>query len=448
MAEGNNPKPALDISTTLDHMPFTLYQRLIVFFAALAVILDGFDSQLIGYAAPALMREWGLTKNEFMPSVVAGVFGSSVGAITGIFADYFGRKRALIGYMLTFGLFTSLVATQNSILGIAIFRFIAGIGIGGALPIATTIAAEFTPQRYRTMVVTATIVCVPLGGVVAGFFAEVIMPDFGWRMMFLIGGAMPIALMIFCIVATPETPKYLVGHPERWPELRCILKKMGQMVDDDTTFTDTGEQEPTKRAGYGAIFRDNMARDTSALWCAFFFCLASVYAAFSWLPTMLASVDISQDVARSGLTVYNFGGVIGALVCSWFITKFGSYSPLILCSAGGALSALAVEFFDMSSHLLLLILLLGLHGFFVNAVQSTMYALCAYIYPTKIRATGTSGALMFGRVGAIAAAFGGAPLITYSGSLGYFGLLAFSMFIVTIALLVLQRHIPPAKTAS
>lgn len=228
MAEGNNPKPALDINTTLDHMPFTLYQRLIVFFAALAVILDGFDSQLIGYAAPALMREWGLTKNEFMPSVVAGVLGSSVGAITGIFADYFGRKRALIGYMLTFGLFTSLVATQNSILGIAIFRFIAGIGIGGALPIATTIAAEFTPQRYRTMVVTATIVCVPLGGVVTGFFAEVIMPDFGWRTMFLIGGAMPIALMIFCIVATPETPKYLVGHPERWPELRRILKKWGR----------------------------------------------------------------------------------------------------------------------------------------------------------------------------------------------------------------------------
>ncbi|MHC5305777.1 MFS transporter [Bartonella sp. LJL80] len=444
MAGDRQSKSVIDISTTLDNAPFTFYQKLIVFFAAVAVILDGFDSQLIGYAAPALMREWGLTRNEFMPAVVAGVFGMGVGATTGVFADSFGRKKAIMVYLLIFGVFTCLVGTQNNLTGIAIFRFLAGIGIGGALPIATTIAAEFTPQRYRTLIVTSTIVCVPLGGVVAGFFAEVIMPDFGWRMMFFIGGAMPIALMLFCIFATPETPKYLVRYPERWGELRNIFARMGMKVDAETKFTDVAEQSREKRSGYGALFHDNLARDTSAIWCAFFFCLAAVYAAFSWLPTMLTSVDIAQEVARRGLTAYNLGGVVGALVCAWFITKFGSFWPLILCSAAGALSALAIELFNVQNHITLLIVMLCLHGLFVNAVQSTMYALCAYIYPTKIRATGTSGALMFGRVGAIAAAFGGAPVITYGGATGYFWLLGGSMIIVTIALLVVRRHIPAA----
>ncbi len=177
-------------------------------------------------------------------------------------------------------------------------------------------------------------------------------------------------------------------------------------------------------------------------------CLLAVYAAFSWLPTMLAASGLSVSVAGTGLTAYNLGGVIGALLCAWTIAHAGSRWPLVLCSIGGAASAVWLMGVDASRHTGWLIVGLGLHGLFVNAVQSTMYALCAYIYPTAVRATGTASALAFGRLGAILSAFAGAIVITTGGATAYLTMLAIAMGIVCVALLVVRRHIPRLSRAA
>lgn len=445
MNKNQKVEGTIDVTSALDETKFTLFQKAMIFIAAIAVLLDGFDSQLMSYVAPVLKNEWNLKNSDLSPAMLASVIGMAFGsAISGVLADKYGRKKILLLSLSFVGFFTCMVGTQHQITGIVIFRFIAGLGIGGALPIATTIAAEFSPLRYRTMVITSTIVCVPLGGMLAGFFAEIIMPYFGWRKMFYIGGAMPLVLLVICLFALPETPKYLVRFPNRWNEIRKTLNKMGQNIPEGVVFVDSAEKNHQDNTGYLAPFKDNLARDSSAIWFAFFFCLAAVYSAFIWLPTMLSSQDIAIDVARRGLTAYNLGGVVGALACAWFITRFGSFWPLVLCSAAGAISALSLQFFDIQNHITLLIIILCLHGLFVNAVQSVMYALCAYIYPTSIRANGTSTALMFGRLGAISATFAGAPIITFGGSSGYLWLLGGSMIIVTIALIIIRRHIPLA----
>lgn len=449
MAKDNKSQTTIDIGHFLDQSKFNTFQKLVVFFSALAIILDGFDSQLIGYALPVLTKEWGVTRDDFVPAVFAGVFGMGVGSgLSGIFADRFGRRWALMINLAIFGLFTIFVGSQNSIMGIAIFRFIAGVGIGGALPIATTIAAEFTPQRYRTMIITSTIVCVPLGGMLAGVFSNVIMHDYGWRVMFYLGGLMPVLLLGVAWFILPETPKYLVRFPERWDELRATVRRVGTSVPEDTVFTDVAEQKAEKNVGYSALFKDGFAYDSAAIWCAFFFCLLAVYAAFSWLPVMVTSINVEREIATRALMYYNLGGVFGALACAWLITKYGSYLPLVFCSIGGALSAFAIILFDIQSHIVWFLFLISLHGLFVNAVQSTMYAVCAYIYPTRIRATGTAGALMFGRVGAIAAAASGAPVISHGGSVAFLSMLGGAMVIVTVSLMLIRRHIPKPETAN
>jgi len=438
--------PTVDIGQILDTGLWTIMQKVVVFIAALSIVMDGFDGQLIGFAIPVLIKEWGISRGDFAPALAAGLVGMGIGsACAGLLADRFGRRWAVIGSVLIFGLSTCTIGFANNLWTIGLLRFIAGLGIGGALPSSTTMTAEFTPARQRTLAITATIVCVPLGGMLAGVFASFVMPAFGWRGLFYIGGLLPIALGVLLIFTLPESPRFLVRRPGRWPELTKLLARMSRPTASGTVFTDAYEQKMEKREGFPALFERGLARDTIALWAAFFLNLLAVYSAFSWLPTMLVSEGLDVAVAGSGLTAYNFGGVFGALICAVAITHFGSRWPLLLCCVGGAAVAFYLETVNAADHTGILIAGFGLQGFFANAVQSTMYALCAHVYPTTVRATGTASALAFGRLGAILSAFAGAAVITAGGASGYLMMLGLAMAGVAVALAVVGRHIPPVR---
>lgn len=440
-------QPTADIGHLLDDGAFSGFQKLVVCLAALSIVMDGFDGQLIGFAIPSLIKEWGITRNAFAPAVAAGLVGMGIGsAFAGLFADRFGRRWAVIGSVFVFGVATSLISLSTDVTMIAILRFFAGLGIGGALPSSTTMTAEFSPARRRTLAVTATIVCVPLGGMLAGLFAGWVLPHYGWRGLFLFGGMIAVAFSIVLFFAIPESPRYLARHPQRWAELRTLLTRMSRPVSHDVRFSDLREQQSagalSARTGFGALFGHGLARDTMALWVAFFMNLLAVYSAFSWLPTMLAGEGLSPAVAGEGLTAYNIGGVFGALLCAVMIGRFGSRRPLLLCCLAATASALFLRSLDVKSQTALFVAGIGVHGMFVNAVQCAMYALCAYIYPTEVRATGTASALAFGRLGAILSAFAGAVLITQGGASAYLGMLALAMLVVFFAIFAIRRHIP------
>lgn len=436
-----------DISRVINTGPWTGMQKLVVVLVAFTVLLDGLDSQLIGYAIPVLIKEWGVPRSAFTAVVACGLIGMSLGSvIAGLLGDRIGRRRALLFSVVVFSAATFAIGFADGLFAIGALRLIAGLGIGGALPSATTLAAEFTPARYRTLAVTGTIVCVPLGGMVAGLFAGAIMPDHGWRALFFVGGAIPIVFSVALVLALPESPRYLARHASRWGELTQLLDRMARPMTPETTFTDEAEQ-PDQRAGIRALFEAARARDTAALWIAFFLCLLAVYSAFSWLPTMLSAQGLNVAVASSGLTAYNCGGVIGSLLCAWTITRIGSRWPQIFCALLAAASAFLLEHVDLGNSALL-VFGLGLHGLFVNAVQSTLYAVAAHLYPTNIRATGTASALAFGRLGAILSAFVGAAVISAAGASSYLNVLGFAMLGTALSLAVLRHPIPRRAIAT
>ncbi|MBB4866630.1 AAHS family 4-hydroxybenzoate transporter-like MFS transporter [Pseudomonas nitritireducens] len=432
-----------DIGTLLDDGPFSPMQKFVVLLAALSIVLDGFDGQLIGFAIPLMISEWGISREAFAPVVAAGLIGMGIGsACAGLFADRYGRRLAVIASVFVFGTATCAIGLAPDVLSVALLRFLAGLGIGGALPSAATVTAEFTPARRRTLAVTLTIVCVPLGGMLAGFFASHILPAHGWRTLFFVGGALPILLGFLLLAALPESPRFLARREPRWGELRQLLKRLQRPMPESARYSDSLEQARERRAGVAALFDQGCGRDTLAIWVAFFMCLTAVYSAFSWLPSMLRAEGLPLDVAGSGLTAYNLGGVIGALLCALAMTRWGSYWPLLICCLGGAASAFGMQLLDVNQQTGLLIVGFGVHGLFVNAVQSTLYALCAYIYPTSVRATGTASALAFGRLGAILSAFAGATVITLGGAHGYLTMLGAVMVAALIALMLVRRHIP------
>lgn len=436
-----------DVMQAIDEGKFTPLQRMIYVLAALALVLDGFDGQMIGYAIPSIMQEFGVTRSAFSVAVASGLVGMALGSVlAGLIADRVGRKPVLIGSIFLFGASTFMIGYATDVTSIAVIRFFAGLGIGAALPAATTLTAEFTPTRFRTIAVTTAIVCYPLGGMLAGLVAGQVLPTQGWRIFFFIGGVMPIAYAVILIFLLRESPKYLARQSSRWEELRTLMARMAHEVAHVREFTD-GVITSVKRGSIGEVFREGRASDSIWLWVCFFMTLLSIYSAFSWLPTMLTTEGLSPALAGMGLTAYNFGGVIGAIICALAITRYGSRKPMVLYAAMSAASALLLNLVSVTTDTQTFLLGLGVHGLFTNALQCALYALCAHLYPTLIRVTGTATALAFGRLGAILSAFAGAAMITAGGASAYLNLLGGSMVVTVLGLVMIRNHIKPAVKA-
>jgi len=433
----------IDAGDLLDRGSWTRYQRLLTALAALAVIFDGFDIQILGFAIPSLMREWHLARASFAPVLALGLAGMSGGSpIAGHLGDRYGRRPALVGCVVLFGVATVATAFVHSLTALAVLRVLTGMGAGGALPNAAALAAELAPLSRRPAAVKLTFLCVPLGGMLGGLIAARVLPLYGWRTLYQIGGALPLAFALVLLWALPESPRFLAQHPANFPELARLLARMGHAVAPGSAFQDRRERKPGG-APLRTLLGPAFARDTAGLWIAFFSCMMCVYLVFGWLPTMLTTQGLDSATASTGLAVFNFGGVLGVLVWSVLMTILGSRGPMLsgaLATAGSALAILLIPVQSQPDHTVLL-LALGLNGLLVNAVQTSMFALAAHIYPTAVRASGVAYAAGVGRIGGLVSSLFGASLIG-GGPATYWGALAAAMVCSFAGLAWVRSHFP------
>jgi AAHS family 4-hydroxybenzoate transporter-like MFS transporter len=442
--------PAVDVSRLIDAGRGTSYQRWLVALTALTIVFDGIDNQLMGVAIPTIMREWGVTRGAFAPVVSFGYAGMMVGgAIAGLAGDRFGRRAALLGSLLLFGAMTVAVMSAGSIDALKVLRFLAGIGLGGAVPNAAALSGEYVPLRQRPMAVTVTIVCVPLGATLAGLAAIPALPSIGWRGLFVVGGALPIIAAIVLPWLLPESPRYLARHPHRRQELIDTLRRMRCDVDDDATFVDASEAGQAARVPVSALFAPGWLGDTAALWVSFFSCLLAVYLGFSWIPSLLAAAGFSSSIASAGIAAFNLGGVAGALTGGLCITRWGSRVSMLTLAGLAAVSAAVMGLMPLSAAAPVapVIAMLAVTGGLINGAQTTMYALAVHVYPPAVRATGTGSAVSFGRLGAVISGYVGAWALEYRGSLSFFAVIAVAMLVCTLALAAVRRHVPGRSPA-
>src|SRR5688572_18822140 len=432
----------VDVGALLDEGGWSGYQKLLVAATALTIIFDGLDNQLLGAAIPSMMREWSLPRPAFAMVLAAALFGMMIGGfIGGAIGDRLGRRIALLGSVMWFGVLTGLMSFAGDVTTLTVLRFLAGLGLGGAMPNAAALASEYVPLRRRPFAVTLTVVCIPLGGTLAGFTGALILPSYGWRALFLVGGALPLLLAALLWKVLPESPRYLARHRSRWPELAALLRRLGHDVSPDTAFVDSHERT-VARASITSLFTPEFRRDTLALAAAFFFCLLSAYTGVNWVPSLLTSAGFDVAMANYGLTAFNLGGVVGAIVGAIAFTRLGSRLTMLAMTAGaiGGCLLLANVPIGQQSTLAVLVMLAWTGGL-INAVQSTMYALAAYVYPAGIRATGVGTAVAIGRVGGIGSSYAGAWALE-SGPSQMFALIAGTMTVVFAALASVRSHIP------
>jgi AAHS family 4-hydroxybenzoate transporter-like MFS transporter len=278
---------------------------------------------------------------------------------------------------------------------------------------------------------------------VAGLIAIPVLPALGWRALFAIGGLIPVLLGLVLIRFLPESPRYLIRRPSRWPELSRILERIGYRAAPGATFVELGEG-PATRTPPRTLFGPDSSVDTLAIWSAFFFCLLAVYSGFNWVPSMLTGAGLPPTVATTGITAYNLGGVVGAITGALAIRRFGSKRTMLTIAGLAAVTALTMSTmtFAATSPTLPIVAMLTLIGAMINGVQVTMYALAAHIYPTAVRSTGVGMASSVGRLGAILSTYAGAWALEFGGSRSFFMLVAAAMFAVVLSLAVIRRHIP------
>jgi AAHS family 4-hydroxybenzoate transporter-like MFS transporter len=367
------------------------------------------------------------------------------GALAGLAGDRFGRRNALLGSMAVFGVMTLLMAAVQDITTLAALRFVSGIGLGGAMPNAATLVAEYVPRPQRPMAVTVTIVCVPLGAMLAGLLGSQFLSTTGWRTLFVAGGVVPLVAAAALWRVLPESPRFLARHPARWPELARLARKLGHPVPPDAAFEDSTERS-VARAPISSLFDAEFRRDTIALWVSFGSCLLAVYLGFSWLPTVLAGAGFNASVASNGITAFNLGGVVGALASGAVMSRIGSRAAMLtmsVCAIGGALT-LSLMSISPAAPLAPIMIMLTITGGLINAIQTTMYALATNVYPSAVRATGVGTATAVGRLGAILSGYAGPWALSYRGSASYFMLIAAAMVGCLVALASVKRHVPRA----
>ena len=431
----------VDVGAILDEGPFGKYQKLLVLFTALTIILDGFDNQVMGGAIPVLMREWHLPRSAFAYVLTAGMVGMMVGgAIGGVVGDKFGRRAALLGSVIAFGVLTVSVSFANSIPMLIVLRFLAGLGLGGAMPSATAISSEYVPRRRRPVAVTLTVICVPLGGAFAGWIGGYILPRFGWRVLFFVGGMLPLVLAAVLFKILPESPRYMARIQARWGELRTLLRRLGHDVPDDASFVDPHEAA-AKKASVGELFVPEFRRDTIVLFACFLFCFFGAYMGTNWVPSMLDRAKFDVGTASYGLLAWNLGVVGFALVAAFIIPRIGSRATMLTLCGGAIAGCVTLAMMDISpAQTLPVFIMLGITGGLVNATQTTMYALAANVYPTAIRGTGVGTTVAFGRIGGVLSPIIGAPVLD-SGTQPYFFAIAGTMAVTFVALASVKRHV-------
>ncbi len=292
---------------------------------------------------------------------------------------------------------------------------------------------------------TLTIVCVPLGGTLGALLGGQVLPTLGWRALFGLGGALPVGVALVLMRFLPESPRYLARRPDRWPELARMLRRAGHEIPVDAVFADASEAA-VSRVSLGALFTPELRRDSAALWGAFFSCLLAVYLGFNWIPSMMSGAGLGVSLASTGLAAYNLGGVAGAIAGGWLIGRLGSRLTMLGMAAGASAGALGLAVMPMHAGVEAgpIILMLGLTGGLINAVQTTMYALATHVYPTSVRATGVGSAVSFGRTGAVLSTYAGAWALEAGGSAAFFVCMAAAMAAAFGALALVGRHVPRA----
>jgi AAHS family 4-hydroxybenzoate transporter-like MFS transporter len=406
----------VDVADFIDQQPVGGFQLKLLLTCAAVLFLDGFDTTAIGYVAPSLAKEWGLTKGALGPVFSAGLFGLMIGALTlGPLADRIGRKKIIIFSTLAFGIGTLVTAFVQDVNMLLAIRFLTGLGLGGAMPNTVAMTSEFNPQRRRATMVMVMFCGFSVGAALGGLLAAALIPQFGWRSVFVVGGVAPLLLVPILALRLPESVRFLALTGRANARVAQLLA----FINPKAVFAPATQfvvHEPVL-AGIPVrhLFRAGRTLVTLLLWVVFFMSLLDLYFLSNWLPTVLNDLGASVSQAAAIGSMLQFGGVVGTFALGSVIDRFSFRAlALVYFIAVFAIGAIG----QLGHSVVFVTMAIFAAGFCTVGGQIAANALAAGFYPTSVRATGVGWALGIGRIGSIIGPLVGGVLLTMKWSAG------------------------------
>ena len=398
----------LDVRAHINSRKMSGYQWLLLALCFLIVATDGMDVAIMGFLAPAITKEWGISRAAFGVVMSAAPIGLAIGAIlVGPMSDRFGRKKLLMTSVAWFG---ALSAFANDVTTLSLLRFLTGLGLGAAMPNTTTLLSEYVPERSRSTLIAIMFTGFNLGSALVGFGAAALLPDYGWRAVLIAGGAIPLACLPIYLLLIPESVRFLVVRKFPAERIgRTLRRVVGGEVAANAQFTISEPQVTGSQPGkvlLSAAYRGT----TLSLWGTYFMGLLVIYLLSGWLPTMIKDAGLPIERAANITALFQLGGTVGALLVGYFMDRIAPNKVISLAYIGGAAFILCLSAGSVEASLFPVFVLLA--GFCMSGAQTGLNAYAPSCYPTVVRATGVSWMQGMGRFGSIFGSFAGGVLLS------------------------------------
>ncbi len=430
----------IDVGRLVDDQKLGRFTALLLILSFLAMMADGYDILALAYAAPDLVREWGVQRSAMGPVFSAGLFGILFGApLFGFLGDRFGRRPAIIGGCAIYGLCTLGAAFAPSLAVLTGLRFLTGIGIGGLMPNTIALNVEFAPKRWRATLVIVMFTGITLGGALPGWIAADLVPAHGWQILFLIGGFGPLAIAGLLFAFLPESLRFLVLHGGARARIERVVRMIAPKanVTPDTRFTVATDQTPQTSAPIRRLFAGSLRYITPLLWLLFATNLMATYFLNSWMPILFQGAGLSAQNSALALSLFQIGGTVGGLTVALVLDRFGMIPIVVLfCLAVPAVASIGVHGLGEQG----LLIAVSVAGFCILGLQFGLNAVSGLIYPTAVRANGSGWAFAIGRFGSVVGPIMGGALIAMQLPMGrLFYAPAIALALGAVAALVMMR---------
>jgi AAHS family 4-hydroxybenzoate transporter-like MFS transporter len=391
---------SFDIDELVDNQKVRALNIFVLALSFFIMLADGYDLKAAAFAAPLVIKDWGIDRAAFAPVFSACPLGMLFGApLFGQFGDRFGRKKAIVFASGLYGAFTLASALATNLDHLVWMRFLTGLAMGGILPNIVALNAEFAPKRYRATMIVMVLMGITMGDALPAAVTAFLAPEFGWQVIFWIGGALGLGGGVAAWLFLPESLKYMAARGGQDVQLTKLARRIRPdlQILDGSVFR-MAEVAPTKAQTVLALFGGGLALVTVALWITNAANLMSNYFLSSWMPTLFHDAGLSVQEMALASSMYYVGAVVGGLVVSRLIDRWGIGIVIGLfllgCPAVAMIGAPGLgEGALMAS--------VFLAGFSILGAQMAINATSGLIYSTRLRAKGVGWSNSIGRLGAI-----------------------------------------------
>ena len=446
--EAATPAPALvNVAELIDQQPLGRFQIWVLLLCAAAMFVDGFDTQAIGYVAPSLSAALAIKPGALGLVFAAGGLGAILGTLAfAPVADRVGRKPVIVGCVLFFAICSLATSFANTVDQLLWIRFITGLGLGGVVPNALALTADFMPKRFRVTLVLMAWFGFSIGSGVAGPVTAHLLGGHTWRSVFVFGGLLPLLLAPLLLWSLPESLQGLSQRGSHENQIGATLRRINprMAISESAGFV---SEKKDKGFPVALLFREGRNWVTVPLWIMFFMSLLELFFLSSWLPTILHRAGISQHQAIVVASLLHFGGIVGGLTLGALCDKFNPYFVLAIAYVFSGAFIAAIGMSGNAAALAMVATFLA--GFFTFGAQNTANAVAATNYPTAMRSSGIGWALGIGRIGQIVGPLIGGLLLSLRwGTQGILYVIAVPSLVAATAAFFLRDSSRHRKTAA